>query len=128
MSDDEWWDLKGPWQRVRWARRRWQKANDQEDNATLAAQALGIKDGTYRAYERSPRSKSTKLTYERAKEFARKFKVSWIWLLSGEQSPFTEDLSEPQKRLTQAMSGFPEEQQERFANAATELLQIFDEK
>ena len=125
MDEDNWRNLKEPWERVKWARQRWQRLTNQADNAAAAARALGMKGGTYRAYERSPdSSKLIKLEYDQAKEFARKFKVSWIWLLSGEQSPFTDELPAPQKRVTQLMSEIPEPQQERFANAATEFIQI----
>jgi len=129
MDDDDWRNLKEPWQRVKWARRRWQRSTKQPDNAASAARALGMKAGTYRAYERSPdSSKPIKLEYDQAKEFARKFKVNWVWLLSGEQSPFTDELPAPQRRVTQLMSEIPETQQEQFANAASEFLHILTKR
>jgi hypothetical protein len=129
MDDDDWRNLNEPWQRVKWARQRWQRLNGEEDNAAAAARALGMRPGTYRAYERSPdSSKPIKLEYDQAKEFARKFKVSWVWLLSGEQSPFTDELPAPQKRITQLMSEIPEIQQEEFANAASEFLHILTKR
>jgi len=47
-----------------------------------------MKEGTYRAYERPPdASKATRLDYEAARDFARKFGVSWAWLLNDVGSP-----------------------------------------
>ncbi len=82
MADTSWRHLE-MWERVKWARSR------RYDSATAAAQALGMKDGTYRCYERGPDSaKFIKLDYEHAKRFAREFKVRWEWLLDGLGEPW----------------------------------------
>jgi transcriptional regulator with XRE-family HTH domain len=68
---------------VKWARSR------QFRSAIAAAAALGIKDGTYRCYERGPESaKFIRLDYKHAKKFAQLFKVRWEWLLDGVGEPW----------------------------------------
>jgi transcriptional regulator with XRE-family HTH domain len=82
MADNSWRDLE-LWERVKWARRR------QFESATAAAMAAGMKDGTYRCYERGPGSaKFITLDYKYAKKFAQLFKVRWEWLLDGTGEPW----------------------------------------
>ena len=81
MADTSWHDLE-PWDRVKWARSRHFRS------ATEAAAALGMKEGTYRCYERGPGSaKFITLEYKHAQLFARTFKVRWEWLLDGVGRP-----------------------------------------
>jgi transcriptional regulator with XRE-family HTH domain len=81
MADNNWRNLE-LWERVKWARAR------RFESATAAAAALGMKEGTYRCYERGPESaKFIPLEYNHAKLFAREFKVRWEWLL--------DDIGEP---------------------------------
>src|SRR6185436_1097584 len=62
--DENWRRLEGSWERLIWARERWQKMNARPLNAADAAVALQMKEGTYRAYERPPStSKHTSLGY-----------------------------------------------------------------
>ena len=80
--------LKETWERLTWARTKWQSSLGVKPSVRAAAQALAMKEGTYAAYERSPgTSKFTVLDHERAMQFGRKYKVSWVWLLTGEGSP-----------------------------------------
>jgi transcriptional regulator with XRE-family HTH domain len=82
MADSSWKDLE-LWERVKWARTR------RFESATAAALSLGMKEGTYRCYERGPDSaKSIPLEYKHAKAFAREFKVRWEWLLDGLGEPW----------------------------------------
>jgi transcriptional regulator with XRE-family HTH domain len=82
MTDDSWRHLE-LWDRVKWARLRRYKS------ASAAAEALDMKEGTYRCYERGPDSaKFIRLEYEHAKLFAREFKVRWEWLLDGVGQPW----------------------------------------
>ena len=91
MNDDDWKSKKEPWQRLKWARERWQRQAEARSMAD-AARSLGMKEGTYRAYERRPgASKHTPLDYEMAVMAGRKFKVSWAWLLKNEGSPYDVD-------------------------------------
>ena len=118
MQDETWRDLDGPWARLRWARQKWQRdAGAIGGSAEDAARSLGMKAGTYRAYEREPgSSKHIDLDHQAAIRFGRKFKISWKWLLLGEGSPFDEDeLPRTQERVIRVMTGMPEEDQEALA-------------
>ena len=82
MADNNWRNLE-LWERVKWARSR------RFESAAAAAEALGMKEGTYRCYERGPDSaKFIPLEYKHAKVFAREFKVRWEWLLDGIGEPW----------------------------------------
>jgi transcriptional regulator with XRE-family HTH domain len=82
MRDESWRDLE-LWERVKWARAQ------RFDSAAAAAEALGMKEGTYRCYERGPDSaKFIRLEYKHARRFAREFKVRWEWLLDGVGEPW----------------------------------------
>ncbi|HEX3919015.1 MAG TPA: helix-turn-helix transcriptional regulator [Caulobacteraceae bacterium] len=89
MADNSWRDLE-TWDRVKWARsRRYESANG-------AAEALGMKDGTYRCYERGPDSaKFIALDYKHARLFAREFRVRWEWLLDDDGEPWLTPEAEP---------------------------------
>jgi transcriptional regulator with XRE-family HTH domain len=86
MADATWKNLE-LWDRVKWARAR------RFASASAAAAALGMKEGTYRCYERGPDSaKFIVLEYNHARAFAQAFKVRWEWLLDGLGVPWlTED-------------------------------------
>src|SRR5580704_7507812 len=89
MADNSWKNLE-LWDRVKWARSR------RYGSASAAAEALGMKEGTYRCYERGPDSaKFIPLEYKHARQFAREFKVRWEWLLDGIGEPWlTKDASD----------------------------------
>ena len=90
MADNSWRDLE-LWDRVKWARTR------RFESATAAAKALGMKEGTYRCYERGPGSaKFIPLEYKHARVFAREFNVRWEWLLDGVGEPW---LTERRRRV-----------------------------
>lgn len=93
MADNSWRNLELP-ERVKWARAR------RFESAAAAAAALGMKEGTYRCYERGPESaKFIPLDYKYAKVFAREFKVRWEWLLDGLGDPW---LTKPADEETDA--------------------------
>jgi transcriptional regulator with XRE-family HTH domain len=82
MADSSWRNLE-LWERVKWARGR------RFESASAAAAALGMKEGTYRCYERGPESaKFIPLEYKHAQQFAKEFKVRWQWLLDGLGEPW----------------------------------------
>jgi hypothetical protein len=115
--EDQWRDIQEPWERLRWARIRWQKeAGAVSATAAHAAESIGMKEGTYRAYERPPeQSKHTPLDSQRAIQFGRRFKVNWVWLLTGEGNPF-DHLPTLQERVIRAMSDLSEDDQAAFAH------------
>lgn len=114
----EWSRLKEPHERLKWAR---QHAGF--DTAKAAADSLGMKKDTYSAYEREPgKSKTTGLDHQSAIRFARKFKISWEWLLIGQGMPFARPLTVAQQRALQAMQDAPEAEQARAAEVVETLL------
>ncbi len=112
MADAEWSRLREPWERLRWARRHWQSKSGGATTKAAAAESLGMQENTYSAYEREPgSSKHTDLDHQRAIQFADKFKVNWVWLLTGQESPFTR--TPAQQRALDLMAGEDESDQER---------------
>jgi hypothetical protein len=115
--DTSWATLFEPHLRLRWARAQ------RFPTATAAAESLGMKKDTYTAYERAPdASKHTKLDHQRAIQFAKKFKVSWKWLLTGEGSPMDEQLSAEEERVLSLMKGADEEAQRRVVDVLEAML------
>lgn len=121
--DDRWTNASEPHDRLRWARIQWQEARGIKPDAGAAADSLGIKPHTYRAYERRPdSSKHTRLDDQRAIQFARKFGVNWEWLLLGSGTPTSGAHTPAQERVVSAMSGATAEEQDRIAAAVEVLL------
>lgn len=115
--DTGWTQAFTPHDRLRWARAL------KFPTAKAAADALGMKKDTYSAYERAPgASKHTNVDHQRAIQFGRKFKVSWIWLLTGEGSPMDDVLTPAQERALGAMKNAEEAEQERIADAVEALV------
>lgn len=121
---DQWHDLNEPHERLVWARMYWQeRAGAVNGTAKDAADSLAMRPNTYGAYERPPHaSKHTKLNHQAAIKFARKFKVSWLWLLLGEGTPFDDQLPPAQERVVQAMAKVDQERQDALANMIEALL------
>lgn len=117
MADESWRQCKGTWDRLRWARRR--RYGDK--TAKEVAQLLGIKPGTYNAYEGEPgvRSKTLKLDHQHAAHIAKKFRVRWEWLLMGEGEPWQAEADSPKVRAKRAIDEATDEQ----AEAAADLLE-----
>lgn len=123
--DDRWTSLTEPHDRLRWARVQWQEAKGIKPDAGAAAESLGIKPHTYRAYERRPdSSKHTRLDDQRAIQFSRKFGVNWIWLLTGEGSPDApnDGLTDRERRMIDALREAPKDRQAAAADAIIQLL------
>ena len=110
--DSEWSELKQPWERLRWARLYWQRQSGSATTARAAAESLGMNENTYSAYERPPGDgkKHTPLDHTRAAQFGRKFKVNWVWMLSGDETPFGR--SAAQARAMELLATAPEDVQE----------------
>lgn len=121
-------NLREPHERLRWARMRWQDSKGIKPDAGAAAESLGMKPHTYRAYERpATASKHTELTHQRAIEFGRKFGVSWGWLMTGHGEPLDLALSEltpTERRVIDALREAPEARQTAVADAITQLLKV----
>ena len=122
-----WEECRGTWDRLRWARVRWQEGQGVGSNAEAAADSLGMKPGTYRAYERRPdSSKHIALDHQSAARFARKFGVSWTWLLTGEGTPDDkgDQLTPSERKMIDALREAPEDRQAAAADAIIQLLKI----
>lgn len=114
----DWTTLYEPWERLKWARKQ-----AGFDTASAAADSLGMKKDTYSAYEREPgKSKHTQLDHQSAIRFAKKFKVSWHWLLVAEGTPFTKTVTQAQTRALTAMADASEEAQEMAASVVETML------
>lgn len=102
---------------------RWQEQQGVSPNAEAAAESVGVKAGTYRAYERRPgSSKSIALDHQTAPPLAKKFGVSWEWLLTGQGSPDEIKLTPNERRLIDAYREAPEARQTAVADAIEQLL------
>jgi hypothetical protein len=117
MTEDGWQELREPWERLRWSRaRRFEAAKD-------AAESMGMKPDTYRAYEREPgTSKHTQLDHQSAIRFGRKFGVRWEWLLIGQGTPSDDEDEGPGSRVRAAMRSVPRDEQEAIADAVEALV------
>lgn len=116
--DDAWRKCEGTWDRLKWARR--QKFETGKD----AALAFGLKEDTYRAYERQPdSSKHTPLGHQHAAHFAKRLGVRWEWLLQGDGSPWL-DPDENRDRILQAYDNAPEDRRAAIAAAIEQLLKV----
>jgi len=114
--DDRWKTTEGTWDRLKWA--RIQKFGTAED----AAAALGLKPGTYRAYERRPdSSKHIPLDHQNAAHFAKRLGIRWEWLLLGTGSPWL-DPDENRERVLRAYDEAPEDRRAAVAEAIEKLL------
>lgn len=125
-NDDRWKRTDGTWDRLRWARMAagYERAKDLADS-------IGMKEGTYRAYEREPgrSSKTTELDPQHAIAWGRKLKVRWEWLLTGEGTPwepslYSMDLSPGRAKLKKAVDQVPDEKATAIAEAIEALLKI----
>ena len=116
-------DMSEGWQRLRWARHRWQTKAGIKPSAQAAAESLGLNPHTYRTYEGPPdRSRYSPLTHQLAIRFGRKFGVSWQWLLTGEGDPTDIELNPSQQRIVDALRDAPCETQKAVADIVERLV------
>ncbi len=123
MEHAPWDQLREPHERLRWARIQWQLKKGIKPDAGAAAESMGIKPHTYRAYERAPdTSKHTVLDHQHAIQFGRKFGVSWQWLLTGDGSPLDVSLSDTERHMIEVFRTAPESRQAAVVLALEALL------
>lgn len=113
-----WQELRKPWERLRWARLRagFEQSKD-------AAESLGVKPGTYRTYEYDPDKNGREPPLSELIRFSRKFKVSWIWVASGEGNP---DAVEPDPRVTEIAQRAAEVAEDKRDDALTAALSVLN--
>lgn len=126
MADPRLENVREPHERLRWARMRWQEVRGIKPDAGAAAESLGLKPHTYRAYERPPGSgKHTALSHQRAIQFGRKFGVNWEWLMTGQGQPddlAAAQLTPTERCLIDALREAPEARRAAAADAIIKLL------
>lgn len=119
MQDTGWTRCEGLWERLRWARLNAAAPMEPKD----AAAVIGVKDGTYRAYERPPgASKTITIDPQNVIKLGRRWKISWQWIVSGEGTPFDKELSPTQLRLLTLLNEASPEDQERAVRAIEGFL------
>jgi hypothetical protein len=126
MLDTAWSQIPedAHWERVRWARQWWQEKSGRPKTARGAATALHMDENTYSAYERRPSSsKSTGISIERARQFGEKFGVNWVWIASGEGTPFdSARYSRDANEIAAIVDETPEEDRPQVVAAIRTLL------
>ncbi len=117
MADESWRKTEGTWDRLKWARKRvFATGKD-------AAEALGVPENTYRAYERQPdSSKHIPLTHVHAGHFAKRLKVRWEWLLKGEGEPWIPGAAKGKARAHKAIDAVSDDQAEVIAEMIERML------
>lgn len=121
MEHAAWSNLSEPWERVRWARLYWQRKAGSAETMKAAAESLGMQENTYSAYEREPgTSKHTALDHQRAIQFGDKFKVNWVWILTGKETPFA--MTPAQERAVQLLAQQNEEDQQHAVEVMAAVL------
>lgn len=120
------WRLLGhQWERLRWARLNRTEFGRAKD----AADSLGIKPGTYRTYEHAPGSDGGRLpSLTELQRICRKFKVSWVWVATGEGDPEAGVYDERLAIVGDRLKDVPEEKQEDALRAALGVLDAFARK
>jgi len=86
----DWHSLRDPHERIRWARLN----RTHFVRPTDAARSLGVKPGTYRTWEIAKADGGRAPMLSELQHLARKFNVSWRWLLTGEGAPDTDTETE----------------------------------
>jgi transcriptional regulator with XRE-family HTH domain len=114
-KDTSWKSANGGHERLQWARK-----SSKFETAKDFAESVGMKEGTYRAYERRPdSSKHTVLDDQAAIRFGRKLGVSWEWLVAGKGEPRPDQNVE---RVVKALEAVPEDRRGAIADAIEALL------
>jgi hypothetical protein len=125
--DQSWRDLNEPNERLSWARMKltaFQRPTD-------AAKSLNIKPGTYRTYE-LPKSQGGRWPgNSEVQRIAKKFGVSWLWLLTGQGDPADAAVPELQvyvEQLAERVSRITEDKREDAFDAAKAVLDAYIRK
>jgi transcriptional regulator with XRE-family HTH domain len=121
---EKWQELDGRWERLRWSRLRagYERAKD-------AAESLGIKPGTYRTYEYPIGEGGREPALSELQRIARKLKVNWVWLATGDGSP-DEDLIAKERLAAAARKAgeIPADKQDDAWSAVMGVLDAFGRK
>lgn len=121
---DGWEHLRETWERIRWAR-----YNAKFERAVDAAESLGIKPGTYRTYERGVDDGGRVPPIKEGQKLAKKFKVNWVWLLSGQGKPTDTEEENPRiQEIARRVSEIPADKRDDALNAVEAVILSFTRK
>jgi len=120
--DDAWRHANEFADRLRWARMqvRFERAGD-------AAEALGIKPGTYRTYERRKADGGRLPRLPETQRIARRLGVSWTWLATGDDRPDAEPTSRDDRvaHFVELLLDVPADRRDDAINAAEAVIKSF---
>jgi len=119
----KWEDLADGWERLRWARIQagFERAKD-------AADSVGVKPVTYRSYERPEEQQGRKPPLPLLRQFAKRYRVSWVWLATGLGAPDSDDNAEGHPLLTsiqERVEAIPADKRDDAIRAALSVLESF---
>lgn len=125
--DSSWKNCREFWERLRWARLHYaKKKGDTIFRPTDAASTLNVKPGTYRTWEQPKESDGRVPDMSTIQQIAAKFGVSWVWLLSGQGSPYYDHKMEEQFNAFQRrLPDIPEEKRDDALEAARAVFESF---
>lgn len=117
--DTRWRQCRKTWDRLRWARLQagFERAKD-------AAESLDVKPGTYRTYEYDWTKDGREAPLSEYQRFARKFKINWVWLVSGQGSPF--EGVEPDARVQALVEKSAEVPDDKLDDALSAAMGVLD--
>lgn len=128
--DASWQETREFWERLRWARLHY--AHTQGDvifRPTDAARSLGEKPGTYRTWEEPRENDGRVPVLATIQKIARKFGVSWVWLMSGQGSPYYDHVMEEQfNAFARRLPEIPEDRRDDALNAMRAVLESYARK
>lgn len=130
-EDHSWQELTDLPERIRWARMKWAaRQGDSFSRPTDAARSLGVKPGTYRTWEIPKDQGGREPSRSEVSKLAEKFRVSWLWLSTGQGSPYFDPSLEAQLNIFQRKAAEIEDSRERETaiRAALSVLDSFTRK
>lgn len=109
---------------------RWAREAAEFATAKDAADALAIPEATYRTYERGPENNGRWPRLALLQRIAKRFRVSWSWLESGEGDPHGGGVltDEDVARLADAAKVVDISKRSDAINAAVSVLESFRQK
>lgn len=130
VEDHTWTEARELHERIRWARLHYaRRQGDIIFRPTDAARSLGVKPGTYRTWEHPKDQGGREPSRSEVSKIAEKFRVSWLWLLTGQGSPYFDPQLEAQINIFQQKAAtLPEDQRAAALTAAMGVIEAFARK
>lgn len=96
---------------------------------TDAARSIPVRPGTYRTYEIDPADGGRSPPISEVQRIARRYRVSWPWLATGQGTPTTnveaDGSSHPAEGLAKRARDVPAEKQDDAIKAAMSVLESY---